>query len=56
MVNDFVIDRATNTAWIWASTPTEMVEMLAVLLPDIAAGGFRLEQRFGPTRPAEMPV
>lgn len=55
MANDFVIDHATNTAWLWATTTSEMVEMVMLLLPDITAGGFRLERRVQPERPAEMP-
>lgn len=55
MANDFVIDHATNTAWMWATTTKEMVEMMTLLLADISAGGFRLEHRIQPERPAEMP-
>jgi hypothetical protein len=56
MANDFVIDHETNTAWMWATTPQEMVEMTMLLMGNIVAGGFRLEQHIQPNRPDDMPV
>ena len=56
MANDFVIDHETNTAWMWATTTQEMVEMTMLLMGNIVAGGFRLEQHIQQNRPDNMPV